>query len=437
MDHFNRKNGVLHAEDVSIPAIAAEVGTPVYVYSTATLERHAKVLNDALSDLPSYHIAFAIKANPNLAVLGVLARQGYGADVVSGGELKRALAAGMKPEDIVFSGVGKTRAELQLGLDEGIGQFNLELEEEGEVLADLAHALGRTAPAVLRVNPDVDAGTHAKISTGKAENKFGVAIDRALEIFDRLAKRPGLDLRGVAIHICSLLKELAPLEAAYKRVGELIAQLRAAGHPITHVDLGGGLGVPYRPGETVSTAEEFGAMVKRVTEGWDVTLMFEPGRFICGNAGVLVTEVIWVKPASVNPYVIVDAAMNDLARPALYDAYHEFEAVEPTGEKFVANIAGPVCETGDTFAMGREIDVVKSGDLAVFRTAGAYGATMASTYNSRALVPEVLVSGDKYAVVADRIQPETIMGAERVPEWVRGIDRGCPSSSSWTGGPSS
>lgn len=419
MDHFTRKNGVLHAEDVAIPAIAAQVGTPFYVYSTATLERHAQVLKAALADLPRVHIAFAIKANPNLAVLGVLARQGYGADVVSGGELKRALAAGMKPEDIVFSGVGKTRAELQLGLDEGIGQFNLELEEEGEVLADLAHAQGKTAPAVLRVNPDVDAGTHAKISTGKAENKFGVAIDRAPAIFDRLAKRPGMNLRGVAIHIGSQLKTLAPLEAAYKRVGELVAQLRAAGHTITHVDLGGGLGVPYEPDDKVSSAEEFGAMVKRVTADWDVTLMFEPGRFICGNAGVLVTEVIWVKPASINPYVIVDAAMNDLARPVLYDAYHAFEAVEPNGEKFVANIAGPVCETGDTFAMGREIDLVKSGDLGVFRTAGAYGATMASTYNSRALVPEVLVSGDKFAVVADRIQPETIMGAERVPEWVR------------------
>lgn len=419
MDHFTNKNGVLHAEDVAIPAIAAQVGTPFYVYSTATLERHAQVLKAALADLPRVHIAFAIKANPNLAVLGVLAKQGYGADVVSGGELKRALAAGMKPEDIVFSGVGKTRGELQLGLDEGIGQFNLELEEEGEVLADLAHAQGKTAPAVLRVNPDVDAGTHAKISTGKAENKFGVAIDRAPAIFDRLAKRPGMNLRGVAIHIGSQLKTLAPLEAAYKRVGELVAQLRAAGHTITHVDLGGGLGVPYEPDDKVSSAEEFGAMVKRVTADWNVTLMFEPGRFICGNAGVLVTEVIWVKPASINPYVIVDAAMNDLARPALYDAYHAFEAVEPTGEKFVANIAGPVCETGDTFAMGREIDVVKSGDLGVFRTAGAYGATMASTYNSRALVPEVLVSGDRFAVVADRIQPETIMGAERVPEWVR------------------
>jgi len=419
MDHFNRKNGVLHAEDVAIPAIAAEVGTPFYVYSTATLERHAQVLKAALADLPRVHIAFAIKANPNLAVLGVLAKQGYGADVVSGGELKRALAAGMKPEDIVFSGVGKTRGELQLGLDENIGQFNLELEEEGEVLADLAHARGRSAPAVLRVNPDVDAGTHAKISTGKAENKFGVAIDRAPAIFDRLAKRPGMNLRGVAIHIGSQLKTLAPLEAAYKRVGELVGQLRAAGHTITHVDLGGGLGVPYEPDDKVSTAEEFGAMVKRVTADWDVTLMFEPGRFICGNAGLLVTEVIWVKPASINPYVIVDAAMNDLARPALYDAYHAFEAVEPNGEKFVANIAGPVCETGDTFAMGREIDLVKSGDLGVFRTAGAYGATMASTYNSRALVPEVLVSGEKFAVVADRIQPETIMGAERVPEWVR------------------
>lgn len=419
MDHFNRRNGVLHAEDVPISAIARAVGTPVYVYSTATLERHAQVLKAALADLPRVHIAFAIKANPNLAVLGVLAKQGYGADVVSGGELKRALAAGMKPEDIVFSGVGKTRAELQLGLDEGIGQFNLELEEEGEVLADLAHAQGKSAPAVLRVNPDVDAGTHAKISTGKAENKFGVAIDRAPAIFDRLAGRPGMNLRGVAIHIGSQLKTLAPLEAAYTRVGELVAQLRAAGHSITHVDLGGGLGVPYEPDDKVSSAEEFGAMVKRVTADWDVTLMFEPGRFICGNAGLLVTEVIWVKPAAGHPYVIVDAAMNDLARPALYDAYHAFEAVEPTGEKFVANIAGPVCETGDTFAMGREIDVVKSGDLGVFRTAGAYGATMASTYNSRALVPEVLVSGEHFAVVADRIQPETIMGAERVPEWVR------------------
>lgn len=419
MDHFNRRNGVLHAEDVAIPRIAADVGTPVYIYSTATLERHAQVLKAALADLPRVHIAFAIKANPNLAVLGVLARNGYGADVVSGGELKRALAAGMKAQDIVFSGVGKTRRELQLGLDEGIGQFNIELEEEGVVLAELAHAAGKTAPAVLRVNPDVDAGTHAKISTGKAENKFGVAIDQALGIFDRLAKLPGLNLRGVAIHIGSQLKTLDPLEAAYKRIGELVAELRAAGHAITHVDLGGGLGVPYMPDDHVSSADEFGAMVKRVTADWDVTLMFEPGRFICGNAGVLVTEVIWVKPASGNPYVIVDAAMNDLARPALYDAYHEFEAVEPTGEKFVANIAGPVCETGDTFAMGREIDVVKSGDLGVFRTAGAYGATMASTYNSRPLVPEVLVSGDKYAVVADRIQAETIMGAERVPDWAR------------------
>jgi diaminopimelate decarboxylase len=324
----------------------------------------------------------------------------------------------MKPEDIVFSGVGKTRGELQLGLDEGIGQFNLELEEEGEVLADLAHAQGKTAPAVLRVNPDVDAGTHAKISTGKAENKFGVAIDRAPAIFDRLAKRPGMNLRGVAIHIGSQLKTLAPLEAAYKRVGELVAQLRAAGHTITHVDLGGGLGVPYEPDDKVSSAEEFGAMVKRVTADWDVTLMFEPGRFICGNAGVLVTEVIWVKPASINPYVIVDAAMNDLARPALYDAWHDFDAVAPTGERMMANIAGPVCETGDTFAMAREIDVVRNGDLGVFRTAGAYGATMASTYNSRALVPEVLVDGDRYAVVADRIAAETILAAERVPEWL-------------------
>lgn len=419
MDHFTYRDGVLHAENVPLPVIAEAVGTPVYIYSRATLERHAQVFRDALSGLPRKHIAFAIKANPNIAVLKVLAGQGFGADVVSGGEIARALAAGMKAEDIVFSGVGKTRAELQYGLDVGIGQFNLELEEEGAVLADLAHAGGKTASAVLRVNPNVDAGTHAKISTGKSENKFGVPISEAKAIFARLSGRPGLNLRGVALHIGSQLFDLDPLEAAYARIGELVRELRAAGHVIDRVDLGGGLGVPYERDKVPPSPADYGAMVERVTQGWDVTLMFEPGRVIVGNAGVLLTRVIWVKPGVTHPYIIVDAAMNDLARPAMYDAWHDFEAVQPTGEKIVAHIAGPVCETGDTFAMNRSIDVVRSGDLGVFRTAGAYGATMASTYNSRPLVPEVMVDGDRFAVVADRIEPSSIIAAERVPDFLK------------------
>ncbi|WP_203309129.1 diaminopimelate decarboxylase [Sphingomonas beigongshangi] len=419
MDHFAYRDGILHCEDVPLPRIAAEVGTPVYVYSTATFRRHARAFRDGLKDLPRVHLAYAIKANPNLAVLRVLADEGYGADVVSGGEMARALAAGIPAKDIVFSGVGKTRAELQKGLDEGIGQFNLELEEEGVVLARLAAAAGKRAPATLRVNPDVDAGTHAKISTGRRENKFGVPIDQAAAMFARLAALDGLDLRGVACHIGSQLSDLSRLEEAYARIGTLVAELRRAGHAITHVDLGGGLGVPYKAGEVLPSPAEYGAMVARATAGWDVELMFEPGRVIAGNAGVLLTEVIWVKPGVEHPYVIVDAAMNDLARVALYDAWHDFAAVAPGGARMTANIAGPVCETGDTFALARDIDAVKGGDLAVLRTAGAYGATMASTYNSRPLVPEVLVDGDRYAVVADRIAAETILAAERVPDWLQ------------------
>ncbi|MFA5962642.1 MAG: diaminopimelate decarboxylase [Sphingomonas sp.] len=420
MEHFTLIDGSLHAERVPLERIAAEVGTPVYVYSRAMFEHQANVFRAGLVDagIDNAHFAYAIKANPNRAVLAVLAKCGYGADVVSGGEMQRALAAGMPARDIVFSGVGKTRGELSGALDAGIGQFNLELEEEGEVLAAIATAGGTAADAVLRVNPDVDAGTHAKISTGKAENKFGVAIDQAVAMYGRLAARPGLNMRGVAIHIGSQLLDITPLEAAYARIGELVAELRAAGHTIERVDLGGGLGVPYKAGDVPPSTAAYGAMVARVTRGWNVQLMFEPGRFIAGNAGVLLTRVIWVKPGAVNPYVIVDAAMNDLARPALYDAWHDFVAVRPTGARMVANIAGPVCESGDTFAMRRDIDAVKSGDLAIFRTAGAYGATMASTYNSRALVPEVLVDGDRYAVVADRIDPATILAAERLPDWL-------------------
>jgi diaminopimelate decarboxylase len=418
MDHFTLRDGVLHAEDVALPAIAEAVGTPVYVYSRATLERHAQVFKQAVAPLGRIHLAYAIKANPNLAVVSVLAKQGYGADVVSAGEIVRALGAGVAPRDIVFSGVGKTRAELAYAIGVGVGQFNIELEEEGAALSEIAVAAGVKAVATLRVNPNVDAGTHAKISTGKSENKFGVPIDQAPAIYARLAALPGLAMQGVALHIGSQLFCLDPLEAAFGRVGGLVADLRSAGHAISRVDLGGGLGVPYRAGETPPTPADYGAMIARATRGWDVELMFEPGRVLVGNAGVLLTRVIWVKPGVIAPYVIVDAAMNDLARPALYDAWHDFAAVRPSGEIFTANIAGPVCETGDTFAMAREIDHVASGDLAVFRTAGAYGATMASTYNSRPLVPEVMVDGGKFAIVADRIKAETVLAAERLPEWL-------------------
>jgi diaminopimelate decarboxylase len=418
MNNFDYINGVMHAENVSLSVIADKVGTPVYVYSQATLERHAQVFRAALSGIDNPHIAFAVKANPNLAVLRVLAKQGYGADVVSSGELDRALAAGIAPADIVFSGVGKTAQEMAHGLAKGIGQFNIESEEEGRELATVAEISGRQAVATLRVNPDVDAGTHGKISTGKAENKFGVSIDKAKSIYSRLSCLPSLQMRGVALHIGSQLTSLDPLEIAFNKIGKLVAEIRAAGLSVTHVDLGGGLGVPYRPDETPPEPAEYGAMVARVTNGWKVQLMFEPGRVIAGNAGVLLTRVVRVKPGVSSPFVIVDAAMNDLARPALYDAYHGFSAVEPTGERMTAHIVGPVCESGDTFAMGRETDLMAENDLALFHTAGAYGATMASTYNSRALVPEVLVNGDQFAIVANRIEPATILAAEHVPHWL-------------------
>jgi diaminopimelate decarboxylase len=422
MDHFQLIDGALHAENVPLSRIAAEVGTPVYVYSQATLVRHARVFREGLvnAGVKDPHIAFAIKANPNLAVLKVLAGEGYGADVVSSGEMKRALAADIPAHDIVFSGVGKSALEMVDALKAGIGQFNIESEEEGRELAALSEALGLRPQAVLRINPDVDAKTNAKISTGKAENKFGIGLHQAHAIYGRLAALPGLQMRGVAIHIGSQLLNLGPLEIAFGKIGQLIADLRSAGHSITHVDLGGGLGVRYKEGDDAPYPDAYGQVVARSTKGWGVQLMFEPGRVICGNAGVLLTQVIRVKPGSGNmPFVIVDAAMNDLARPALYDAWHDFEAVEPKGERFTANLVGPVCETGDTFAMAREVDKVGAGDLAVFRTAGAYGATMASTYNSRGLVPEVLVFDDRYAVVAERIEPATILAAEHVPDWLK------------------
>jgi diaminopimelate decarboxylase len=418
MDHFSLIGGQMHAEQVPLTRIADEVGTPVYVYSRATLERHADVFREGLAGVPRKHLAFAVKSNPNLAVLKVLAKRGYGADVVSGGELDRALAAGIAPADIVFSGVGKTADEMRQALATGIGQFNIESEEEGVMLAEVAQAMGLRAAASLRINPDVDAGTHAKISTGKADNKFGVGLHVAPGIYQRLSQLSGIGLRGVAVHIGSQLLSLDPLEAAFGKIGQLVADLRGAGHDITHVDLGGGLGVPYQTGSNPPSPAEYGALVARITNGWDATIQFEPGRVIVGNAGVLVTRVIRVKPGVQHPFVVVDAAMNDLARPALYDAWHDFEAVVPDGTRMIANIVGPVCESGDTFAMNRDIDTVAAGDLAVFRTAGAYGATMASSYNSRGIVAEVLVDGDRFAVVADRITPAEIMAAERVPDWL-------------------
>ena len=406
MMYFDRRDGVLCAEGVPLSAIAEAVGTPVHVYSAAALRDAARRFTAALSILPRTRTAFAVKANPNSAVLHLLAGCGFGADIVSGGEMRRALGAGIAASDIVFSGVGKTDRELADALDSGIGQFNLELEEEGRVLAALAQARGKRAVAVLRVNPDVDGGTHAKISTGRRENKFGVAIADAPAMYDRLSRLDGLDLVGVALHIGSQLDDLAPLEVAYERIGSLVIDLRARGHGITRVDLGGGLGIPYRVDDVVPTLDAYAAMVARVTRDWDVDLIFEPGRVVAGLAGVLMTRVIWVKPGADRPFVIVDAAMNDLARPALYDAFHRFEAVAPDGERMVANIAGPICESGDVFALARDIDRVRRGDLAVFHATGAYGAAMASSYNCRPLSPQVLVDGDQFEIVADRFLPE-------------------------------
>lgn len=418
MSFFEYRKGVLHAEDVSLAQIGRDVGTPVYVYSAAAVRSAARAFREGLRGIARKHIAFAVKANPNVAVLRLLADEGYGADIVSGGELRQALAAGMQPQDVLFSGVGKTESEMIAALEAGIGQFNLELEEEGLFLSSLARARGMRARAVLRINPDIAAGTHPKISTGQSANKFGVPITEARSIYHRLSRLPGLALRGIALHIGSQISDLGRLEDAFSAAGTLVATLRADGHAITHVDLGGGLGIPYRQGDQFPSPAAYGAMVERVTRAWDVTLMFEPGRLVAGAAGMLLTRVLWVKPGVEHPHVIVDAAMNDLARPSMYDAYHHFAAVAPNGERLVANIVGPVCESGDTFAKAREVGAVSRGDFAVFHTAGAYGASMASTYNSRALVAEVLVDGDRCAVVADRGDAGQPLSRQHLPEWL-------------------
>jgi len=419
MDHFDIRDGVMHCEDVPLPEIARAVGTPVYVYSTATMRRHAQVFRDALAGLDDPLIAYAVKANPNAAVLATLAREGLGADVVSGGEYRRARAAGIAPDRIVFSGVGKTEAEMALALEGGLCQFNVESVEEAETLSQVAARLGRDAPIGFRINPDVSAGTHAKITTGAAHNKFGVPIGDAMAAYARARDLPNLAIQGVAVHIGSQLTSLAPLEKAFEKIGALIAELRAAGHDIKRADLGGGLGVPYDPAAPLPPSPgQYGKMVAAATRGWNVRLVFEPGRLIVANAGVLLSEVIRVKPGAARPFVIVDAGMNDLMRPSLYDAWHGIEAVAPRGGRMTADVVGPVCESGDTFATDRTLDALAAGDLVIFRTAGAYAATMASTYNSRPLTPEVMVDGDKWAVVRARRDIEAMLADEALPQWL-------------------
>jgi diaminopimelate decarboxylase len=421
MDQFQLRDGIAHCEDVPLPEIAASVGTPVYVYSAAAMAGQVEALRKALARLDDPLIAYAVKANPNAAVLATFAGRGLGADVVSGGEYRRARAGGIPADKIVFSGVGKTREEMALALGGGLYQFNLESVEEAEMLSAVAGSLGAAAPVAFRINPDVAAGSHAKISTGSAENKFGVAIADAVYAYRRARALPGLEMRGIAVHIGSQLTSLEPLETAFARIGGLIAALRLEGVPIHVVDLGGGLGISYDPAlPPPPSPEDYGRMVERVTNGWNVRLVFEPGRLLVGNAGVLLTRVIRTKPGGGGgaPFVIVDAAMNDLMRPALYDAWHAIEAVVPGGGKRRVNVVGPVCETGDTFATGRDMDLVEAGDLVLFRTAGAYAATMASTYNRRPLANEVLVGGARWAVVRERLDIERLIEADHIPDWL-------------------
>ena len=418
MDHFHLIGGRLHCEEVPLDEIAAEVGTPVYVYSTATLERHVRVLREALSELDDPLIAYAVKANPNPAVLATLARAGMGGDIVSIGEYRRARAAGMPPEQILFSGVGKTADEMAEALAGGLLQFNVESVEEARTLSEVAVAAGTKAPVAFRINPDVEAGTHAKITTGTADNKFGIPAADALEAFRIARELPGLEVTGVTVHIGSQLTSLAPLEAAFERLGALLATLRGDGFDLRIADLGGGLGVPYGLGQPAPPSPaDYGTMVARVTRDWGIRLAFEPGRLISGNAGVLLSRVVRVKPGAVHPWLIVDAAMNDLMRPALYDAYHHIDAVAPSGERMIAHVVGPVCESGDTFAMAREMDAVGDGDLIVFRTAGAYGASMSSGYNSRPLTAEVLVDGDRWALVRRAVDLAEV-SAMPLPGWL-------------------
>lgn len=413
------RDGVLHAEDVPLDRLAEAVGTPFYCYAAATITRHARVFRAALAGVRNPLLAYAVKANPNLSVIRLLASEGYGADVVSEGEMRRALMAGVPAGRIIFSGVGKTEGEMAAALAAGVGQLNVESEAELRALSAVAARMGVEARVALRVNPDVDARTHAKIATGKSENKFGIPLDRIPALWAEGAQLPGLRMQGLAVHIGSQIADLAPMEAAFKRLGGLIAALRAAGHRIETADLGGGLGIPYDPALPVPPAPDaYGAMVARVTAGWDVRLAFEPGRLIVGNAGVLVARVVRVKEGATRRFVVLDAGMNDLIRPTLYGVFHEIRAVSPRPGQARATFVGPVCETGDTFAEDRATTPLAEGDLVALMTAGAYGATMASTYNSRPLVPELLVSGREWAVVRPRQTYDDMIGADRIAPWL-------------------
>ena len=417
MDHFLYRNGVLHAEEVPVPEIAATVGTPFYCYSTATMTRHYQVLTESLAGARA-KVCYAIKANSNQAVIRTMLELGAGADVISGGELQRALAAGAKPRDVVFAGPGKTEAELVQALKAGIYQFNVESEPELRLLSAVATEMGKVAPVSIRVNPDVDAGTHEKITTGRKQNKFGIPIDRAMDVFDLGARLPGLTMLGVAIHIGSQIVDLAPFEESFERALELIDQLRAAGHDIRRCNLGGGLGIPYAD-ETPPPPAEYGRMIKRMTANRNLDLVLEPGRVLVGNAGILVAKVIHEKHEG-RRFVIVDAAMNDLIRPAMYDSWHDIlpvAQVAPDAVLSPADVVGPICETGDALAKGRELPPFAAGDLIALRSAGAYGAVMASTYNSRPLVAEVMVRAEQYAVGRPRQKIQDMIDLDGLPPW--------------------
>jgi diaminopimelate decarboxylase len=426
LHHFAHRDGVLFAEDVPVPKIAAAVGTPFYCYSTATLSRHYRVFDEAFAGLP-HLIAYALKANSNQAVVATLARLGAGADVVSEGELRRGLAAGLPAEKILFSGVGKTARELAFALEAGILCFNVESEPELERLSEIAEAKGVEARISVRVNPDVDAGTHEKISTGRKENKFGIPFSRVRDVYARAARLPGIRVAGVDIHIGSQVTDLKPFDDAFGVLSDLVVELRGDGHAIEHVDLGGGLGIPYRDDQAAPPLPTaYADIVKKHMNKIGCRLIFEPGRLIAGNAGILVTEVIYVKEGEGHTFVVVDAAMNDLIRPTLYDAFHRIGPVRENAaqlhagdaSEIVCDVVGPVCETGDFFARGRRMKRPAPGDLLAVYSAGAYGAVQAGTYNSRLLVPEVLVNGGDFAVVRPRQTYEQLIGMDRLPDWL-------------------
>ena len=421
MDHFLYRDGALCAEDVAVAEIAAAVDTPFYLYSTATLLRHYRLFDEALAGMP-HLVCYAMKANSNQAILRTLAEAGAGMDVVSGGEYARAKAAGVPGERIVFSGVGKTKAEIRAVLEGGIRQFNVESEPEMQAISEVASSMGVIAPVTIRVNPDVDAKTHAKIATGKSENKFGIPIARARQVYAEAAALPGLKVVGIDVHIGSQLTQLEPFEAAYKKVADLTQTLRADGHEITRLDLGGGLGIPYaRSNEAPPLPTDYGALIKRTVGHLGCEVEIEPGRLIAGNAGILVSRVIYVKSGEGRDFLILDAAMNDLIRPAMYDAHHDIvPVIEPAAavEHQPYDVVGPVCESGDTFAKARQMPPVAAGDLLAFRSAGAYGAVMASEYNTRPMIPEVLVHGDQFAVIRARPTFDEIINRDTIPAWL-------------------